>query len=98
MQEVRSWREKLELVLRDQLSLSNDRYIGGVTSYLEVLDSQRDHFESEIVLAQSIRDELFSSVFLYRALGGGWQGTAELAAQGEQIGASGLPQEGSGGG
>lgn len=85
-EEIRGWRELHELTLRDQLSLSNDRYRGGVTSYLEVLDSERDHFDSEITLVQAIRDELFSTVFLYRALGGGWKGTAELAARGPQFG------------
>jgi len=90
-EEVREWQEKLEKALADQLSLSNDRYLGGVTSYLEVLDSQRDHFSAELALVESIRDELFSSVVLYRALGGGWLGTEELAAQGEQVGASVVP-------
>ncbi|MCZ6596345.1 MAG: efflux transporter outer membrane subunit [Planctomycetota bacterium] len=78
--EVRDWAEQLEATLDDQLELSRDRYHGGVTSYLEVLDSERDHFSSELDLVQSIRDELFSYVQLYRALGGGWQGAEELAA------------------
>ncbi len=86
--ESREWREQLEETLGDQLSLSNDRYLGGVTSYLEVLDSERDHFDSEINLARAIRDELLAYVALYRALGGGWQGTDEDAATGPQVGAS----------
>jgi len=88
-EETRVWRERLEQTLRDQVALSNNRYVGGVTSYLEVLDSERGHFDAEIALAQAIRDELFADVLLYRALGGGWQGTEELAARGPQAGASG---------
>lgn len=70
--EVRKVQEQLEATLADQTQLSHDRYRGGVTSYLEVLDSERDHFDAEFDLVRAIRDELFSTVLLYRALGGGW--------------------------
>ena len=49
------------------------RYEGGVSSYLEVLDAQRQLFDAQLSLAQSQRDELLSVVVLYRALGGGWE-------------------------
>jgi outer membrane protein, multidrug efflux system len=49
------------------------RYQGGVSSYLEVLDAQRQLFDSQLSLAQSQRDELAAVVTLYRALGGGWE-------------------------
>jgi multidrug efflux system outer membrane protein len=52
--------------------LSNIRYDGGVTSYLEVLDTERQLFEAELDLARTQRDELLAVVRLYRALGGGW--------------------------
>jgi len=78
--QVRTWRQLQEAALRDQADLSRDRYHGGVTSYLEVLDSERDHFDAELSLVRAIRDELFAYVLLYRALGGGWQGAEELAA------------------
>jgi multidrug efflux system outer membrane protein len=73
--EIRDYRQQYETALADQTRLSNKRYRGGVTSYLEVLDSERDYFDAELGLAQAVRDELLSIVFLYRALGGGWQGT-----------------------
>ena len=82
--EVRSWAEQLEATLTSQVELSRDRYRGGVTSYLEVLDSERGHFDSQLALVRVIRDELFAHVRLYRALGGGWQGAEELAATGPQ--------------
>jgi multidrug efflux system outer membrane protein len=53
--------------------LALGRYQGGVSSYLEVLDAQRRLFDSQLNLANAIRDELTSVVLLYRALGGGWQ-------------------------
>ncbi len=59
--------------LRDQSQLSNQRYSGGVTSYLEVLDTERQRLTAEQQLAQAQRDELTALVQLYKALGGGWQ-------------------------
>jgi multidrug efflux system outer membrane protein len=58
---------------RDALRLSNMRYEGGVTSFLEVLITERDLFDAELALAQAQRDEVLTFVQLYRVLGGGWQ-------------------------
>lgn len=57
---------------REALRLSDLRYRGGVTNYLEVLDAQRVLFAAETDLARSRQVELNGSVQLYRALGGGW--------------------------
>jgi multidrug efflux system outer membrane protein len=59
--------------LRDQIRLANSRYAGGVTSYLEVLDTERQRLTAEQLLVQAERDVLTTLVDLYRALGGGWQ-------------------------
>ncbi|HUL57789.1 MAG TPA: efflux transporter outer membrane subunit [Anaeromyxobacteraceae bacterium] len=56
------------------------RYQGGVSSYLEVLDAQRQLFDSQLNLTNAQRDELTSVVQLYRALGGGWQQVEPVAA------------------
>jgi multidrug efflux system outer membrane protein len=71
-QAARAEQETLVQVLRNATDLSNIRYDGGVTSYLEVLDNQRQLFEAELDLARARRDELLAVVGLYRALGGGW--------------------------
>ena len=52
--------------------LSWARYNGGVTSYLEVLDSDRSLFDAQLAAAEIRRRELVSIVSLYKALGGGW--------------------------
>ena len=57
---------------RQALCLSNLRYVGGVSDYLEVLDTQRVLYLAETDFARSRQDELIASVQLYRALGGGW--------------------------
>jgi multidrug efflux system outer membrane protein len=59
--------------LREQKSLANDRFYGGVAPYLEVLDSDRQLFDSELKLTQDRANELLAVIALYRALGGGWQ-------------------------
>jgi len=57
---------------RETVRLSDIRYRGGVTDFLEVLDAQRVLFAAETNLARSRQAELFASVQHYRALGGGW--------------------------
>jgi multidrug efflux system outer membrane protein len=59
--------------LAESVRLSNLRYRGGTTTYLEVLDGQRSLFDAELTLAQAQGAEYQSLVSLYRALGGGWQ-------------------------
>lgn len=71
--EQRAQEELLVNALRDADRLSNLRYRGGMDSYLQVLDAERNQFSGELTLAQLKRNELVSIVELYRALGGGWQ-------------------------
>jgi multidrug efflux system outer membrane protein len=59
--------------LRESNRLSRLRYQGGLDSYLQVLDAQRNLFQGELVEARLRRDVLLSFVQLYRSLGGGWQ-------------------------
>jgi len=71
--EFRVQQELLVESLRDAARLADIRYRGGVSSYLEVLDTERQLFDAELNLAAAQRDELLAVVRLYRALGGGWQ-------------------------
>jgi multidrug efflux system outer membrane protein len=76
VRELREVREQLEAAVaaqRDGLRLATLRYEGGVTSFLEVLVTERDLFEAELNLARARGDEVVAVVQLYRALGGGWQ-------------------------
>ena len=59
--------------LREQSRYANARYTGGVSSYLEVLDTERQRLSAEQQLAQAQRDVLTSLVQVYKALGGGWE-------------------------
>jgi outer membrane protein, multidrug efflux system len=71
--EFRVQQEVLALAAADTSRLADVRYRGGVSSYLEVLDSERQSFDAELGLVRAQRDELLAVVRLYRALGGGWQ-------------------------
>jgi multidrug efflux system outer membrane protein len=53
-------------------SLSEARYNGGQTSYLELLESERQMFNAQLAVAEVRREHLTSYVRLYKALGGGW--------------------------
>jgi multidrug efflux system outer membrane protein len=53
--------------------LANVRFMGGYTSFLEVLVTQQQYFTSELTLAQAWNTEMQNYVQLYQALGGGWQ-------------------------
>jgi multidrug efflux system outer membrane protein len=65
--------EKLVEALSESVRLSTLRYRGGLDSYLQVLDAERNLFAGQLDLAQLRLIELQSVVQLYRALGGGWQ-------------------------
>ncbi len=52
--------------------LSNERYDKGQTSYLEVLESQRQSFDAQLSYSETWRNLLNAHVALYKALGGGW--------------------------
>lgn len=79
--EFRIQQEALVTSAADTSRLADIRYKGGVSSYLEVLDSERQLFDAELGLVRSNRDELLAVVRLYRALGGGWQQERETAAR-----------------
>jgi len=53
-------------------SLSRDRYDGGQTAYLEVLDTERSLFNAELEATAVKRMQISSYIYLYKALGGGW--------------------------
>jgi multidrug efflux system outer membrane protein len=71
--EQRAQEELLLQALRETSRLSTLRYQGGLDSYLQVLDAERNRFQGELALAQLREQEVLSVVQLYRALGGGWQ-------------------------
>ncbi|MFZ5450902.1 MAG: efflux transporter outer membrane subunit [Thermodesulfobacteriota bacterium] len=84
LKEVRIETGKQVKALSQQTDLAYQRYYGGVTPYLEVLDSDRQLFESELRLTQDRANEFLAVIALYRALGGGWQNNLEPAGSQKQ--------------
>jgi len=54
------------------LALSENRYKGGVTSYLEVTTAQTVALSDEVAAVQIAGRRMIDSVLLIKALGGGW--------------------------
>lgn len=88
-QEFRQQQELLVTALADASDVANLRYEGGVSSYLEVLDTERQLFDAEQELIRAKRNEFLSVIQLYRALGGGWEAepSAMVAADTQAAGA-----------
>ena len=82
--EVKTYRDQLNAVqnklkaARNAAFLSGERYDKGVTSYLEVLETQRTLFNVELELSELNKDYLNAYVKLYKSLGGGWISKEEM--------------------
>jgi multidrug efflux system outer membrane protein len=59
-------------------NLSKERYDKGVTSFLELLESERQAFEAELSYAQTMQKLFGAYTKLYKALGGGWLSEEEM--------------------
>ena len=76
--EIATYREEMAAIDRQQKAsknankLSKERYDKGVSSYLEVLDTERTLFSAELQLSELQQQYINAYVGLYKALGGGW--------------------------
>jgi multidrug efflux system outer membrane protein len=73
--------------LENARRLARIRYDSGYSGYLDVLDADRNLFQSELDRVAARRDSLIASVDLIKSLGGGWDGR-ELAARGGESAAT----------
>ena len=63
------------------LDLANDRYSGGLDTYLDVITAQQTLLTNQRQAVQIHGQLLLTSVYLVKALGGGWQADAVQAAR-----------------
>jgi multidrug efflux system outer membrane protein len=76
--EIATYRKELAAIDRQLRAsknanyLSKERYDKGVSSYLEVLDTERTLFSTDLQQSQLQQQYLNAYVSLYKALGGGW--------------------------
>jgi multidrug efflux system outer membrane protein len=97
---VRTYRQELEARLR-QVEASQSaadlawiRYQGGMTSYLEILETQRALFGSQLLASETMQEGLNAVVDLYAALGGGWYAPADSSVAGSPEGGEGSEEPG----
>ena len=64
------------------LDIANDRYVGGVTTYLDVITAQTTLLSNQRLATQLLGQQMTTAVFLVKALGGAWD-ASEL--QREQV-------------
>jgi len=82
--EVKTYSDQIKAVTnkynaaKNANNLSQNRYDKGVTSYLEVLDTERTLFSVELELSELQQQYYSSYVRLYKALGGGWISEEEM--------------------
>lgn len=92
--EIRTYRAEAEAreaqvtAAQSATTLSRARYDGGVTSYLEVLESERSLFRAELLASSTRREQVVAIVSLYKALGGGWTTEEEITEAGSFIDAA----------
>lgn len=67
---------------RRALEIANDRYVGGLTTFLDVITSQSVLLTNERLSTQLLGQQMVASVFLVKALGGGWDASS---IQNEQV-------------
>ena len=67
---------------RRALELANNRYVGGVTGYLDVVTAQLALLTNQRLATQLLGQQMVTSVYLVKALGGGWDASQ---IQGEQV-------------
>lgn len=71
----KSYRFKAEEVstLMEGVATSNDLFIAGLASYLEVVTAQKSVLLAELDAIDTRQQQFNATIDLYRALGGGWQ-------------------------
>ena len=63
------------------LKIANDRYTGGLVTYLDVINAQQTLLDSQRLATQILGQRLVTSVTLVKALGGGWDASSLQAIQ-----------------
>jgi NodT family efflux transporter outer membrane factor (OMF) lipoprotein len=63
------------------LNIANDRYVGGLVTYLDVVTAEQTLLDNKRLATQILGQRLTTSVSLIKALGGGWDAASLQAVQ-----------------
>lgn len=58
------------------LKIANDRYVGGLVTYLDVITAEQVLLDNQRLAAQLLGQRMVTSVALIKALGGGWDASS----------------------
>ena len=71
--ELVALQQRRERAASEALRLANLRFESGITTFLEVLEAQRQHLAADTEATQSLLEQRQALIRVYLALGGGWQ-------------------------
>ena len=63
------------------LKIANDRYTGGLVTYLDVINAEQTLLDTQRLATQILGQRLVTSVSLVKALGGGWDASSLQSIQ-----------------
>lgn len=63
------------------LNIANDRYVGGLVTYLDVVTAEQTLLDNKRLATQILGQRLTTSVSLIKALGGGWDAASLQSVQ-----------------
>ena len=68
--------EKAVVDAQTALTIANNRYVGGITTYLDVVTAEETLLSTQRLMTQIRGQQMVSAVYLAKALGGGWNADA----------------------
>jgi outer membrane protein TolC len=79
-QAAETQRQAVEAAQR-ALAIANDRYVGGLVTYLDVVTAEQTLLDNKRLATQILGQQLTTSVSLVKALGGGWDAASLQSIQ-----------------
>jgi outer membrane protein, multidrug efflux system len=73
-EEITRMRSEQRTIMNEGVGISNELFVSGFASYVEVLLMQSNRLQSEIAYIEALKDQYLSSIQLYKAMGGGAEG------------------------
>lgn len=75
------WAEKAVKSSAESLEILHDRYLKGLSNYLDVIESERSRLESRLVAIDLLGERYVATVRLIKSLGGSWMSEQESSSE-----------------
>ncbi len=72
-QRITDFKKQEVEVLQQAVATSQDLFLGGYATYLEIIMAQKSVIEAELTLADIQKQQYLALIDLFRSLGGGWE-------------------------